>query len=123
MYSLKVKDKYRIFFVTFINKEEPDSKYRGMLWTAKTETAVRVKIRDQVPSNFIIKRLVEILHSVYTRLAKIYNLKEEKDIEERKKKVSTGEGMKALGSILDMMTYIQVMDPNNYYLNNKRIKK
>ena len=109
MYNLSVKKKYKTFFVQFINKDKPDIKYLGKLYTAKTEIAVRVKIRDYVPDNFIIKRLVEIPHETYIRLARIYNLKELKRKENHDKEVS----IKAK-KLLTRLAIINAMLPQDY---------
>ena len=83
-----------------------------MLYTAKTEVAVRVKIRDRVPNNFIIKRLVEIPHSIYTRLARIYNLREKQELAAYKK-----EHPNAARELMRKLEMIQSILPpeNNYY--------
>lgn len=117
MYNLNIKSKFKTFFLTYTSKEKPENQYYGKLWTAKSEIAVRYKIRDWLGPKYEIKRLEEIPYSVYFRLARLYNFREQRENEERKKKASTGEGLKALEGILEVMSYIQSVDPDNYYFN------
>ena len=114
MYSLNVKKKYKMFYVKFTNKDKPDTKYLGMLFTAKTLTAVKVKIRDYVPDNFIVKRLVEIPYETYVRLARVYNLKELKKKQSHEQKVST-----ETEKLLKRLAIINAMIPKREWLEDE----
>lgn len=118
MYNLNIKAKYKTFYVQFVNKDKPDVKYLGMLYTAKTEIAVRVKIRDYVPANFVIKRLVEIPYETYVRLARIYNYREKKKEEERLERIknkSKGDSLE----VLETLNRINRMIENGPYGKGK----
>lgn len=118
MYPLEIKKKYKTFFVQFINKDKPDIKYLGMLYTAKTETAVRVKIKNYVPNNFIIKRLVEIPHSIYTRLARLYNYREKKKEEEHLERIKNRSNKNSL-ELVETLNRINRMIENGPYGKGK----
>jgi len=56
MYNINIKDKFKTFFLTYTSKENPEAQYYGKLWTAKSEIAVRCKIRDWLGPKYEIKR-------------------------------------------------------------------
>lgn len=114
MYPLEVKKKYKTFYVQFINKDKPEVKYLGMLYTAKNELAVRVKIKNYVPENFAIKRLEEIPYKIYVRLARIYNYREKKKEEERLERIKNNSKGNSL-EVLETLNRINRMIENGPY--------